>query len=101
MLIMAICTSPAMAKKVKYPNGDVYKGKWKHGAPNGKGDMFYHDGRVYSGFWVDGKRSGQGKYIIPLSFDTVVYDGTWQQKIVLSEELLDTIPMKYPCPVME
>ena len=77
MLIMAICTSPAMAKKVKYPNGDVYKGKWKHGAPNGKGDMFYHDGRVYSGFWVDGKRSGQGKYIIPLSSDTVVYDGTW------------------------
>ena len=80
MLIMAICISPAMAKKVKYPNGDVYKGKWKHGAPNGKGDMFYHDGRVYSGFWLDGKRSGQGKYIIPLSVkDTIFYDGTWLQ----------------------
>lgn len=80
MLIMAICICPAMAKKVKYPNGDVYKGKWKHGAPNGKGDMFYHDGRMYSGFWVDGKRSGLGKYIIPLgNNDTLVYNGTWFQ----------------------
>lgn len=80
MLIMAICASPALARKVIYPNGDVYKGKWKNDAPNGKGDMFYHDGRVYSGFWVDGKRSGQGKYIIPLGAnDTIVYDGTWAQ----------------------
>ena len=80
MLIMAICISPAMARKVKYPNGDVYKGKWKHGAPNGKGDMFYHDGRVYSGFWLDGKRSGQGKYIIPIcATDTIFYEGTWSQ----------------------
>ena len=80
MLIMVICVCPAMAKKVKYPNGDVYKGKWKHGAPNGKGDMFYHDGRVYSGFWLDGKRSGQGKYIIPINAkDTIFYEGTWSQ----------------------
>ena len=77
-----------MAKKVKYPNGDVYKGKWKHGAPNGKGDMFYQDGRLYSGFWVDGKRSGQGKYIIPLgNNDTMIYDGTWFQDSLLDGNL--------------
>lgn len=80
MLILTICISPAMARKVKYPNGDIYKGKWKNGAPNGKGDMFYHDGRVYSGFWIDGKRSGQGKYIIPINAkDTIFYEGTWSQ----------------------
>ena len=77
-----------MARKVKYPNGDVYKGKWRHGAPNGKGEMFYQDGRMYSGFWVDGKRSGQGKYIIPLdNNDTVVYDGTWSQDSLLDGNL--------------
>lgn len=62
------------AKKVKYPNGDYYVGKWKKKTPHGEGTMKYANGNVYVGLWEYGVRSGDGKMTYK---DNSVYEGNW------------------------
>lgn len=45
-----------------YKNGDVYKGDFAGGNPNGDGVVTYADGSVYEGSFVDGHREGRGSY---------------------------------------
>ena len=60
-LICAILVvGPIEAKKKKYPNGDVYNGKWKKGNPHGEGEMKYANGDIYYGNWDYGIKSGTG-----------------------------------------
>lgn len=79
ILLISICLAPTYARKIKYPNGDVYKGKCKKGVPYGMGTMKYHTGETYVGMWAEGLRSGEGTYTIPSKNDTssTTFSGTW------------------------
>jgi hypothetical protein len=43
-----------------YPDGSVYKGKWKDGLRHGEGSLTDPDGDTYTGGWQDDKRHGKG-----------------------------------------
>lgn len=72
MVLLSVET--AEARRVEYPNGDVYVGKWKRKAPNGKGTMQYANGDLYIGYCFDGAQIGVGKMIYG---DKSVYEGDW------------------------
>lgn len=46
----------------KYPNGDVYRGEWKH-RPEGYGKMQFASGDRYEGEYVRGRMHGHGVYV--------------------------------------
>lgn len=75
ILLAFLAVETAEAKKVKYPNGDYYVGKWKKKTPHGEGTMKYANGNVYVGLWEYGVRSGEGKMTYR---DNSVYEGNWQ-----------------------
>ncbi len=75
ILLAFLAVETAEAKKVKYPNGDYYVGKWKKKTPHGEGTMKYANGNVYVGLWEYGVRSGEGKMTYK---DNSVYEGNWQ-----------------------
>lgn len=60
LMCFLLMVSPIEAKKKKYPNGDVYKGKWENGHPHGVGEMKYANGDIYYGDWFLGVKSGTG-----------------------------------------
>jgi len=39
---------------------DIYKGEYKDGKYNGKGNLRYSNGNIYEGEWKNGKRDGKG-----------------------------------------
>lgn len=43
-----------------FPNGNLYKGAFKNGQPNGLGKIIYTDGKRYVGFVVNGTPEGKG-----------------------------------------
>ena len=45
--------------EMKYSNGSIYNGEWKHGMRNGEGVLRYRNDDVYKGNWVDGKKDGE------------------------------------------
>lgn len=46
----------------RWPDGRVYKGKYKDGKINGFGILDWPDGRRYEGRWVNGSQDGEGIY---------------------------------------
>ena len=41
-------------------NGDIYKGKFKNGLPNGKATITFTNGDIYEGDFYNGSPNGQG-----------------------------------------
>ena len=63
---------------MKYVNGGEYKGEWKDDIKHGKGTrMKYANGNVYKGEFVDGKRCGTGmmKYVNGHEYEGEFKDG--------------------------
>ena len=54
----------------------MYKGEWKHGVYDGKGECKWSDGRHYEGEWSGGKAHGVGKETNPDG--TIRHDGQWE-----------------------
>lgn len=73
MLSLLVLTTNVEAKKKKYPNGDVYVGKWKKGAPEGQGKLTRANGEWCEGIWHVGYLT-EGDYHMT---DGTVYKGTW------------------------
>lgn len=73
MLSLLVLTTNVEAKKKKYPNGDVYVGKWKKGAPEGQGKLTRANGEWCEGIWHVGYLT-EGDYH---KTDGTVYKGTW------------------------
>ena len=46
---------------MEYENGDKYKGQWKDGKKDGKGEINYDNGANYNGDWKEDLKSGRGK----------------------------------------
>eukprot|EP01124_Arcella_intermedia_P011696 TRINITY_DN18120_c0_g1_i2.p1 TRINITY_DN18120_c0_g1~~TRINITY_DN18120_c0_g1_i2.p1 ORF type:complete len:324 (+),score=85.67 TRINITY_DN18120_c0_g1_i2:69-1040(+) len=44
-----------------YNDGSIFRGQWKGGKPNGKGEMTTSSGDKYVGEWKDGKKAGYGE----------------------------------------
>jgi len=61
-----------MAEEHIFPNGDIYKGEWYNGRPEGRGKKIFADGKVYEGDWVNDFPDGRGK--MKLS-NGAVYEG--------------------------
>lgn len=80
ILILFIFSVNLEARKKKYPNGDYYEGKWKKGAPHGKGIMKYANGDTYVGNWVYGKYSGEGEKTYR-SGAIYKYTGNWENNL--------------------
>lgn len=101
LLFALLFAESVEARKVKYPNGDYYVGKWKKKAPHGKGIMKYANGDVYEGWWYYGQRNytgcmtyksgaryeggwlidekeGKGKFT---SSDGSTYEGDWKKGV--------------------
>ena len=76
LLCALLVVGPIEAKKKKYPNGDIYEGKWENGAPNGHGIMKYANGDIYEGPWLDGIR--QGFFGVMKFMDGSIYEGGWE-----------------------
>ncbi|KAL5218940.1 hypothetical protein ABZP36_019624 [Zizania latifolia] len=47
------------------PNGDLYMGQWRAGAPHGAGKYLWADGCMYEGEWRRGKATGRGRFSWP------------------------------------
>ena len=43
-------------------NGDRYEGNWKNDKQDGKGTYFFKDGDIYDGNWKNGRQEGKGIY---------------------------------------
>lgn len=80
ILILFLFSVNLEARKKKYPNGDYYEGKWKKGAPHGKGIMKYANGDTYVGNWVHGKYSGEGEKTYR-SGEIRKYTGNWENSL--------------------
>ena len=74
LLLALLFSENVEAKKVKYPNGDYYVGKWKKKTPHGLGTMTYANGNVYTGSWDYGVKIGQGRMTYK---DGSIYEGAW------------------------
>jgi hypothetical protein len=44
----------------KYKSGAKYRGTWRGGFRDGKGEIFWKDGTSYKGEWILGHAHGQG-----------------------------------------
>ena len=73
LLSLFVLTTNVEAKKKKYPNGDVYEGKWKKGAPEGQGKLTKLNGEWYEGVWHEGFLT-EGECHLT---NGVVFRGTW------------------------
>lgn len=47
---------------LKYPNGDIYRGEFNYGQPNGVGKVTYANGDLYAGSFFEGQKHGVGDY---------------------------------------
>ena len=56
-----------------YPSGDIYKGEWVDGRPEGKGVKIWNDGRKYDGEFFAGKPIGKGKRVAADGKETAGY----------------------------
>lgn len=74
LLFALLFAESVEARKVKYPNGDYYVGKWKKKAPHGKGIMKYANGDVYEGWWYYGQRNAHG---VMTYKNGAKYEGEW------------------------
>ena len=77
MLSLLVLTTNVEAKKKKYPNGDVYVGKWKKGAPEGQGKLTRANGERYEGMWHMGCLTEGEAYMT----NGIVYKGTWSDEM--------------------
>jgi hypothetical protein len=77
MLSLLVLTTNVEAKKKKYPNGDVYVGKWKKGAPEGQGKLTRANGERYEGMWHMGFLTEGEAYMT----NGIVYKGTWSDEM--------------------
>lgn len=59
-----------------YPSGARYKGLFKDGNPEGRGELHFSDGRLYVGEWRGGQRNGLG---VLTYADGGKYTGLFQQ----------------------
>ena len=75
ILLAFLSVETAEAKKVKYPNGDYYIGKWKKKTPHGLGTMTYANGDTYTGLWIYGVKAGEGRMTYN---DGSIYEGAWE-----------------------
>lgn len=46
----------------KFGNGDIYKGYYMNGKPEGEGEYFWSDGSSFKGIFRNGLRCGKGEY---------------------------------------
>lgn len=51
--------------RMKYTDGCVYEGEWKHGQRHGTGRFAWDNGEFYEGTFVKGEITGTGKYCWP------------------------------------
>jgi len=58
----------------KFKSGAIYKGEWKGGFRDGKGEQVWPDGAKYDGMWKDNKAHGQGIF---WHIDGDTYEGNW------------------------
>lgn len=58
-----------------WPNGDYYRGEFKHGKRHGKGKRVNKDGSCYTGQYEEDQPSGKG--IITWG-DGETYEGEWK-----------------------
>jgi hypothetical protein len=58
----------------RYKNGDIYEGKFKNGAREGKGEYIFADGSHYRGDWSNDKKQGYGTY----KTNKMELDGLWE-----------------------
>lgn len=87
-LLTFFCAGFLSAKTIKYPNGDVYKGKTEKKVPHGIGIMTYHNGNIYEGEWYYGFPCGKGK----MTYENGnIFEGTWKVSSELSEINKSTI----------
>ncbi len=59
----------------KWPNGDIYKGRWANDMAHGFGTYTVADGTIYKGQWKYDKRDGQGTYT---GAGYIKYVGKWK-----------------------
>ena len=91
-------------KKIKYDNGDFYKGYIKYGLRQGKGIMKYKNGDEYNGNWFNDLKEGEGtmkykngeQYIGNWIYDKRErkgimkyingdkYDGEWENDLIIN-----------------
>ena len=56
-----------------YNNGDYYKGKFKNNLRNGNGILIYSSGKIYDGEWENNKKNGKGK--ITYKYTNEIFEG--------------------------
>lgn len=84
LVLLSFC-NVIEAKKVKFPNGDVYVGKCEKKIPHGQGTMYYSDGSYYIGNWEFGKRCGKGAMKFA---NEDYYEGEWKNDIFEGQGVL-------------
>ena len=60
----------------------IYKGEWKNGKRNGKGESIWPDGSYFIGFWKNDKAHGKGRLYYP---DGDIFDGDWIEGKICGE----------------
>ena len=71
---------------MKYNNGDEYKGNFKEGELDGKGEYKYKNGSIYNGRFKEGKFDGDG--ILFDSSDNKKYAVKYKDGDLLSKKLI-------------
>lgn len=67
--------------RIKYTNGDIYKGECINNLREGNGIMEYNNGNIYSGEWKKDKREGKGT----LEYrNGEIFDGEWEKGKLLN-----------------
>ena len=69
--------------KVKYKNGDFYKGNLYQKNKNGIGILKYNNGDIYEGYWINDKKEGNG---IMKYKNGDKYEGYWKDDKKMEKE---------------
>lgn len=73
----------------RYPEGSIWVGEFKDGAPHGKGTCYYANGDRYEGEWESNKPNGEGvmKFANGRTYGAVWLNGSIVQELDSSEEI--------------